>query len=472
MDNLVIVLPVLGLIVAFAVCSTQASAAIPFLIATAFFDNIYFELQWLPPVRLYEILIILVIIKLVLTKSLRGTLPRVHIPHQFYMLGAYVALLGVSLAWVGADEAPIGIKYTAHQFVLLLFCLSMYNLLRRDVAHLGLGLRSILVVGVTATLIGAAQLVVSSFGFDSSGWYRHQTIPIAGERIGLSVFFGGMHRPGQVLPMGRPSSWFSEPDYFGAYLVWVVLIAMVFYLEGGRVQRESNPVMRIKGITVLLLVLMIAFLGVRSSWIGLIIGTLAYGRLARRLALSRGLKYLALAVYVFLAVLLIVLILRPDMITGYASRFSYDSPAETRMIQWRAVIIRFLNRPLLGNGIGSYVKVAWNLLPSLKNANVIHPTPLGIVFSLIHDIGIIGLVVFAWPLVSLWREARKASRASFTVEPLYCRATMSALLGVLGWGMFTNLLNMSLFWIALAFAAASVDICRRSHGPIDPGTMS
>jgi O-antigen ligase len=215
---------------------------------------------------------------------------------------------------------------------------------------------------------------------------------------------------------------FTYPNYFAFYLVVVLVIATVVILQ------SRSLAVRAALLLFLLVGLVCLFLTyTRAGWIGFAIALLV-------LAL---LRYRALFVVAAVAVLLAVLI-APGAATKAQQRFgdltsrseSNDSNSwQWRVDEWSAILPYGFQRPLVGQGFGSYSRVTVRRFghsdrryPTIQKPYLGVYSPLGFTahndyVKMLVEMGIPGLVL--WVLVFagvIWTAAR--ARRVRGLEPI------------------------------------------------------
>jgi putative inorganic carbon (HCO3(-)) transporter len=215
---------------------------------------------------------------------------------------------------------------------------------------------------------------------------------------------------------------FTYPNYFAFYLVVVLIIAIVVMLES-----RSLAVRGALSLFLLVALVCLFLTYTRAGWIGF----------AMALLTLAVLRYRSLLIVAAVAVLLAVLI-APGAATKAQQRFgdltskseSHDSNSwRWRVDQWSAILPYGFERPLTGQGFGSYSRVTVRRFghsdpryPTIQKPYLGVYSPLGFTahndyVKMFVEMGIPGLVLWILVFVGVIRTAARARRVR-GLEPI------------------------------------------------------
>jgi O-antigen ligase len=247
-------------------------------------------------------------------------------------------------------------------------------------------------------------------------------IPIA---VGLQQYATGnlVVRPGTTQKSIEGP--FQHPNYFGFYLLVIVVIALVAFLE-----TQSNRIRAVLAVFLAAGIFCLFLTYTRSAWIGFVAAVLLLGLFRHRWIITFGTVVLVAAAFAF-----------PGAVHAISTRFadlSSNSPTDTNSYAWRKgewsrMIPYGLHHPLTGTGFGTYeadtVQV-FGLVSSSYNTlqDPTHPAESPKGFSA-HNDYVRMLVELGFPGVILW-VLELVSLLAMTVRAAQVVALRSLAVGV------------------------------------------
>ena len=242
----------------------------------------------------------------------------------------------------------------------------------------------------------------------------------------------------------RIVSFFGNPNFFATYLVATLPLLLVLSL-GSTTRRKF-----IAGITLGLALTCLIFTATRSAWIGLVLSFLFLVLLIHATKAVRLNFKALLPLYVVFSAILLIVIHNQNMIIGrIAAIWSSHGSASYRLHIWEVTLNMIKDSPIFGTGLGTFQIV----FPKFRYPDFNLDVPIG---NLLHahseyleiwsEMGLIGLGVFLWLLISFLRHAFKFLKTK-RKERLMVAGLVSGIVGVL----IGSLFSVSLRWTGPAF---------------------
>jgi len=248
----------------------------------------------------------------------------------------------------------------------------------------------------------------------------------------------------------KVSAAFQFSNNLGTYLAAVIPISASLVLF-----KATNKTYRfILSALFLLLAVCLLLSQARGAWLGFILGFLF-------VSLLSGKKNFLLAV--FLLILFAVSaglfgnIYLKEQVRSFA-HLKTDQSTNDRMIMWKTALRMFADRPILGQGLGTFMHSFEKFKPkSYREIVYAHNCFL----QMAVETGILGLLAFLWFILSL---LRKASTRLFMPNDIFLKAVS---IGIIG-GILAYLVNSffdnnlyslplaALFWAMSGLAAAEI----------------
>jgi O-antigen ligase/polysaccharide polymerase Wzy-like membrane protein len=265
-----------------------------------------------------------------------------------------------------------------------------------------------------------------------------------GTELGVSFFFYLDFIPGI-----HGSQW--EPNIFGSYCACFAVMFLFYYLAGGRKGGWYLSGLLVTSVGVLLSL-------ARQGWACLIIVgamVLLYNQRRTRIQWKR---LVPVAVGVLATLLIGVSLMRdlPQRLTTLAIGQVSDDPTVLHRLKYLALAMEDIREhPMVGLGSSSF-----QLLYQDEDDLGAAPAWLGNLFlRVIHDTGIVGMIVFGWFLIELGRGAWRVLGSSV-------RSQVSTAVGALSAGglvmliayQLTDASNLAFTWIHFGILAAAVRI--------------
>lgn len=244
-------------------------------------------------------------------------------------------------------------------------------------------------------------------------------------------------------PSFRVSATLTHPNAYAFYLVMITVLSMSVYLQENS---EANKLLL--RLLIPLLMFSLLFTYTRGAWIGLVIAVFALGVLKKR----KLLILTPLAVYGMILIFPVIFhrfesILNPDL-------FRYDSLA-WRLRLWGASFPYFLSHPFLGNGLGTFQLVAFQVDDWFAAAHNDY-------LRMLVETGLVGFSGYIILVVSLARLGIKACRrAADSFQRQVSLGFLSFLIAYLAMSVADNLFNHGgIQWYLWAYAGIVAAIYR------------
>jgi O-antigen ligase len=368
-------------------------------------------------------------------------------------------------------------------FFLLVSLALLYWLvfqLQRNAGDVLLSVSVFLAAGLAQVLFGLYQ-VLAGMANHYLGW----SLPIG--HMGLA------HREFINSVWGRPYGTQVEPDFYGAICMVLALMFLVLYFSGkGKMKRWL-----LAGALLSLLGLYFSF--VRAAWLFFLLAVplLALGRM--KLAFFRftwtaalfivgcslGLYFFAAAAFPPIRQICDTRFAQSSALAGNEARrvppvaaksmkglrgkpaWKYDSTLinghNIRLILVRQSLRNWGENPVFGNGPGSFAFASWCSQMGEAGAwrmvaeNRFPPTNPSMIFTLLEDSGLVGLLLFlAMAVKFLLLNYRRITGAGSTSAPL-AFALGVGLMALMLTFVLTNGLWLPLTWVLLGLGVASLE---------------
>jgi len=292
----------------------------------------------------------------------------------------------------------------------------------------------------------------------------------ANARLGLALPIGALgmvHTEYIGTVFGRPYGTLPEPDTYGAMCAFYAVLLGLMWLTASR---QGRP-WRLVAVTAAAATLGLVVGFVRASWFGFAIGMIwAFNqRLAGRLRGIRALRVAALG-GLGLVVIVGVVAASPAVRDLLARRFSFGAEAaetgvSTENARFRQMVMSyrlFRERPLLGNGTGSFAALGaigahelYYISQATDLSRIYDPS---ILTTVLNDTGVLGSAAFVMLGVAYFGHIRRRlRRMSWGVARNRALAAHCALLGLFASFIFTHYFWLPFTWLFLAMTVLSFD---------------
>jgi O-antigen ligase len=425
-------------------CSQRPSRWVYILIAAIFLESCTFSL-YVGGARLRPAQFVL--LPALATLALGTATGRTHIP-RIPLLAPLVFYLACSLLSTLLGPVPgQSLKIFLLMASLVALYIVTYVLLRDDPAIWPSMFRFFMLVGLLEIGFGLYQ-VAAGLANAQLGWH----LPIGALGLAHADYLGTV--------FGRPYGSMPEPDTYGAVCLFFALMLGLMWLTAA-VRPRSRLVLSTAAIAVA--GLLIGF--VRASWFGLLVGVfwalqLHVRRQLRPICWLRVNGALGLA----MVVVLVALAVSPPLRDVVARRLARGgdapeqslSPANARFRQMAAAIQLWRERPLLGNGPGSFSALGrmgahQEYYLDLETFDVRAIYDPSILTTVLNDTGLLGIAAFVLLVGAYFRRVR---RQTVRLKDRHARhralAAHCALVGLGASFLFTHFLWLPFFWLLLA----------------------
>ena len=256
-------------------------------------------------------------------------------------------------------------------------------------------------------------------------------------------FFGfDFMRGRKIYAFIRPTASFKSPNHFGGWLSMVLPITMSLFLFG----TEKKKRIRIAfGILSALLFICLLLAASRGAWLGFVGAILLIGILKRK-------KLILMSIICISVSLLLVLFMLPGK-TGKETQSLLNLNQATimqRLILWKETLPMIKDRPLLGHGVNTFMS-NWSNYGVGKAFG--HPYyPHNCYLHMAAEIGLIGLGMFIWVIVMLFKSTIKFLKKMElkTEEDSFYQAVGIGLLGGITACLISSFVDNNLYVVLLA----------------------
>ncbi len=360
--------------------------------------------------------------------SMRAVVRReaVHLPGVLVPFAAFIAIAAGTAMGGLAWRAP---ALLSQWIVFWITILAISNLIDQPAVLTG-AMIAHLASGTANALLGIVQSVTS--------------------HAGLQLF--------ELYQVGRAQGLFTEPDWFGYYLLSVFFPLLALMAADVWPRRRS-------WLQAALAVISLAMLlsQVRAAWVGLGLGLVGFALWyrAETFALVKR-TWLPLAAT---AIMVTALCLAdPSIATAVTGRFdTFADPNETatsyRLFMAETTMAMIWENPLFGYGLG-----AWGPLVGLTGPNAVGTWNMAM--SLWFDTGLFGLAAVLWLFIHVWVSALRAARR--TTDPVLGAVLRGLLLGFVAMivcNQFSDGSYFDFFWAYIGVITAAM---RLAHAPGTP----
>jgi hypothetical protein len=355
--------------------------------------------------------------------SLRSVVRRdpVHLPGVLVPFAGFIAIAAATAMGGLAWRTPALLSQWVFFWVTIL---AVSNLIDRPAVLTG-AIAAHLYSGTANALLGIVQSITS--------------------HAGLNLF--------DLYQVGRAQGLFTEPDWFGYYLL------SVFFPLLALLAADCWPARR-TWMQVSLGVVSLAMLlsQVRAAWVGLALGLLGFLYWYRSRALDVA-KRAWLPLLGGVLLIAIFCLADPDVGAAIGGRFdSFADPNETatsyRLFMAESTMAMIWENPLFGYGLGS-----WGPLVGLTGPNAVGTWNMAM--SLWFDTGLFGLGAVLWLFAHVWISAMRAARC--TADPMLASLLRGLLLGFAAMvvcNQFSDGSYFDFFWAYIGVISAAVRLAR------------
>ena len=258
----------------------------------------------------------------------------------------------------------------------------------------------------------------------------------------------------------RPSGPFDNPNLYANYLVLNVFLALALLHmlreRWGGVSLSARAAARVQLIlrvgVVPVLILGLLSTGSRGGLLGFVVGvTTAVRWRLPNLTLRRALAFTASAL-ILGGALGWFFSHHPFLVNRMEAVSATDPNVTSRFALWRAARHAFYAHPVFGIGYGQFPGYGAREEGLGQLAAVSHQTYL----SAAAELGILGLFALLWLLLSVMRDAWRASARTGSMVP---RALGGFVMATAVQGFFNNVDQFRSLWIVFGLAAAATGYC-------------
>ena len=412
----------IGAAVALFTVSRWPYGAVIVLIASSVTPRFFIEVfGWKARPEHFAVALISVIVGVWLLRH-RG---EVRLEKLDYWILAYVALNYFSSAFRSSE--PSATLRWALQNNLAVLPYFLIRFLVRDVGTLRKAFRILLAVGLAESAYGIFCFALHH-GF--------------GTTIGIE---SGAY----LFDVAAPYGSLFEPNLFGAYAASCAVLFLSLYLGNGR-----HRVACMTGFVVASLATVLSLS--RAVLVAFVFAVIWVVRKNRQAKTRWSWKVMIIVPSVAVVLLLIATPIRAVLQERFANLFSEGLAEETtitRYIVMAAALQDIPAHPLLGSGTASFqLSFDWaKYVPEWTNI----PTWVGnVVVRIVHDTGLIGLVLILGFLVSIWRQVRQNLRRRTDETPILLGLWAGTLLYCISFEA-TDGSMLAFTWVHLGFLAST-----------------
>lgn len=242
---------------------------------------------------------------------------------------------------------------------------------------------------------------------------------------------------------------FAHPNVFAFFLLLGLSFFLALFIQHAR-RRHAVPFLLLVWLAALLVLT-----GTRGAWVGLglVLLTLGAVRFRRQLAVTAVIVAVGLAISPMLLSIASrytnVDVNHLPVIGGVVERITNKSSYQWRLDLWREMGPKFLHRPLLGYGLGSFpILRQYQVFDFFQGVGAHNDY-----FRLAIETGAVGLLIFLSLLVAIVRALIRAYRRAPVDSQVIVLAMAGFVLAYAFMSFFDNLLQataaMWAFWLAL-----------------------
>lgn len=359
-----------------------------------------------------------------LFRSMLHERPRIRLTLPDFVVAAYVVWNYVSSAWMSPDP-----KLTLRWALLNNLVILPYFLIRflvTDERALRWAFKAFLTVGIAECALALVSFISKVFLQTSFGT---ETDQYAG---GLGGVYGTQY----------------EPNLLGSYAGCLAIMLLVLYFVGPR-----KPRWLVVGAIISIGALLVSLS--RAAVIAFTLVSVVLLLVGVRVGLVKVRKILPLG-------FILALFLAPFAVTGgrnLLSRFvllsaegvENDSQTVARLVALTAAFDDIAQHPLVGNGTASFQLLAdAKQLPILGERPWVGNSPVRI----LHDTGVIGLLLMASVVAVIGRNVWKAMAERSEAKEMVCALTAGCLVYAISF-MSTEGTILSFFWVHIGLLASA-----------------
>lgn len=346
----------------------------------------------------------------------------VHLPGVLVPFASFIAIAAATAMGGLAWRAPALLS----QWVLFwVTILAVTNMIDRPAVLTG-AMVAHLCSGTANALLGIVQSITS--------------------HAGLTFF--------ELYQVGRGQGLFSEPDWFGYYLL------SVFFPLLALMAADLWPKRRVwlqGALAVISLAMLLS--QVRAAWVGLALGLVGFAIWYRAEAMAL-VRRTWMPLVGGLLMVAIFCLADPDIATAITGRFdSFADPNETansyRIFMAETTMAMIWENPLFGYGLGS-----WGPLVGLTGPNAVGTWNM--TMSIWFDTGLFGVAAVLWLFIHVWVGAQTAAKR--TSDPMLATLLRGLLLGLMAMivcNQFSDGSYFDFFWAYIGVITAAVRLARQ-----------
>jgi hypothetical protein len=161
--------------------------------------------------------------------------------------------------------------------------------------------------------------------------------------------------------------------------------------------------------------------------------------------------------------MVLVIVLAMTSVFVFAGQKLFSGRLETSYLEkdlrwemyWAQIDVLWRN-PLIGDGPGSTEELIRSIVPETWEPENVPTGGYSTIFTLLHDVGLVGLSLFLAFVWKIFQEAKKTLKLYRVGLSPHGPFFFNALLAMLVWGIFSPALGGGLFWFGVALAWAFI----------------
>lgn len=347
---------------------------------------------------------------------------------------AFIVLAVIMVSLLSTQHLDLGLKIPLLLFIDITIITSMFTTLHIDIslgAFFFKTLEYLLIFFMMAEVINTRRRLInvllvmlsSSLIVGIDGIYQQIT--------GYDFF-----RHFLLFADVKVSSTFQFSNSLGTYLATILPIplSLVFY------KATNKKFGFILTALCLLLAICLLLSQARGAWLGFILGFLL-------ISLFSGKKNFLIAVSLLVIIVVLASLFGGTLIKEQFKSFMNlrgDQSANDRMIMWKTALCMFADKPIFGHGLGTFMHVFERFKPkSYLEIVYAHNCYL----QMATEIGIFGLLIFLWFIVSV---LRKTLSKLFKSDDIFLKATTIGIAGGILAYLVNSFFDTSLYSLPLA----------------------
>lgn len=248
----------------------------------------------------------------------------------------------------------------------------------------------------------------------------------------------------------------AEPNILGSYSACLAIILLVVYFSDGRKRGWV-----VWGFTISLAAIFVALS--RGAFISFVFGSAVLFSLGLKRRSFRIRKLLPIALGLAVVTAPIALISGRNLEARFAGLFQGGAESDTetigRLVAWGASFEDIARHPIVGNGIASFQLLAdVGQLPILGD----RPWVGNSIVRIVHDTGLVGLLLFLGIIVSVSRDLKSALAGQGPRKRLIAAMAAGCLVYVVAF-LSTEATILAFFWVHIGLLASACSLRFERH---------